>query len=138
MKICLLTFWLFASCATCLLGQSASPDPPVEAAYRTECFVVNHTPHPIHLAFYDADRNLCARDSDDLVQPGDSLSDGVWWDPSGIVNPLDSVDIVITSDKRKWVLRSVLMRETPSVQEIGPRRRNVYYFVEWSQTASDR
>lgn len=135
MKTLPLMFFVLAFGISCLVGQTDSRIAPVEQVYRTECFVVNHTPHPIHLAFYDAHQNLCARESDDLVLPGHTLNFGSWSDPQKFINPLDSVNIVITSDKRKWVIRSVLMREKPRIHDLSPRRRDIYYSIEWSEKA---
>ena len=133
MKIPSMMISLLAFGSSCLMGHTHSPDPQEVKFYKTECFVVNHTSHPIHLAFYDAHQNLWARESDHLVLPGDSLNFGVWSDREKFIDPLDSVNIVITSDKRKWAIRSVLMRESPRVHEPTQWHREIYYAVEWSR-----
>ena len=135
MKVHMLSFWAMVLGASSLLGQVVAPDRSQLEPYRTSCFVVNYTPHPIHLAYLDAYDQLSARETDDTIAPGDTLGYGVWIDPATFVDPLDSVKIVITSDKRKLVRRSVLLRDRPGIQDKQPCIRNVYYYVVWSQSA---
>ena len=73
MKVHMLSFWAMVLGASSLLGQVVAPDRSQLEPYRTSCFVVNYTPHPIHLAYLDAYDQLSARETDDTIAPGDTL-----------------------------------------------------------------